>query len=83
MKGRLDEAIRQCREAIRLEPAYAEAHNNLGKALEMKGQMNEAIREFQEALSLNPDFAIARSNLEAALATLAGSPPPPGTSTNH
>jgi hypothetical protein len=33
MKGQIDEAIRQYQEAIRLKPDYAQARNNLARAL--------------------------------------------------
>ena len=66
-KGQMDEAIRQYRETIRLNPDYAEAHYNLGAALGVKGQMNEAIRQYQEAIRLNPDYTEAHNNLGAAL----------------
>ncbi len=66
-KGQTDEAIRQYQEAVRLKPDYAEAHNNLGVALDTNGQTDEAIRELQEALRLKPDFAEAYYNLGKAL----------------
>ena len=66
-QNRLDEAIRQYREAIRLKPDYAEAHNNLGAAFLNKGQTAEAIGQFKEALRLKPDDAQAHNNLGAAL----------------
>jgi tetratricopeptide (TPR) repeat protein len=81
-KGQSDEAIRQLQEALRLKPDYAEAHNNLGTAFYQQGRIGEAIRQFQEALRLKPDYADARKNLDAALATKAESPPPPGAATN-
>ena len=51
----MDEAIRQFQEAIRLKPDYAEAHYNLGNALDKKGRTDEAIRQYQEAVRLKPD----------------------------
>ena len=49
-QGRLDEAIDEFREAIRLKKDFAPAHNNLGIALGGKGRLDEAIDEFREAL---------------------------------
>jgi protein O-mannosyl-transferase len=66
-KGQINEAIRQCQEAIRLRPGYALAHNNLGLAFEEKGQADEAISQYQEALRVKPDFADACYNLANAL----------------
>jgi tetratricopeptide (TPR) repeat protein len=66
-QGKLDEAIRQYQEAVRLKPDHANAHNNLGAALDEKGQTDEAIRQFQEAIRLKPDHAEAHNNLGIAL----------------
>jgi Flp pilus assembly protein TadD len=52
---------------MRLNPDYAEIHNNLGMALGMKGQIDGAISQFQEAIRLNPDDAAAHNNLAHAL----------------
>ena len=48
----MDEAIAECREAIRLKKDYAYAHCNLGVALHDKGQLDEAITEYREAIRL-------------------------------
>ncbi len=42
-QGRLDEAIAENREAIRLKKDYAEAHCNLGGALQRKGLFAEGV----------------------------------------
>ena len=65
----MDEAIRQFQEAIRLKPDHAEAHYNLGTALDSKGQTDEAIPQYQEATRLNPGNADAHYNLGLALAS--------------
>ena len=41
-KGLGDEAIAEYREAIRIDPDFAEAHLHLGVALEAKGRLDEA-----------------------------------------
>ena len=66
-QGRIDEAILQFREAIRLKPDDAAARNNLGIALVSKGQLDEAIRQFQAALRLKPNDAEIQKNLTRAL----------------
>jgi tetratricopeptide (TPR) repeat protein len=63
----LAKAIAEYREAIRLKPDYAEAHNNLGNALAGKGQLDKAIAEFREAIRLKPDYPLAHCNLGHAL----------------
>jgi tetratricopeptide (TPR) repeat protein len=66
-KGRLDEAIAEWREAIRLGPDYAMAHNNLGVALMDMGKVDEAIVCYDRALALNPKYGPAHNNLCNAL----------------
>ena len=56
------------REAIRLQPDYAEAHNNLGVVLVQAGDDPGAIAAFREAVRISPDYADAHANLGAALA---------------
>jgi tetratricopeptide (TPR) repeat protein len=67
MQGRVDEAIPELREALRLEPSHAEAHSNLGVALARRGQIAEAIEHHREALHLDPRQTQAYSNLGNAL----------------
>jgi protein O-mannosyl-transferase len=66
-KGRIDEAIHQYREALRIQPTNADAHNNLGAALSRKGDIKGGIAEFQETIRWQPDHAGAHYNLGAAL----------------
>ena len=67
-QGKIDEALYQYQEAVRLKPGYADAHNNLGNVLGMKGQIDEAISQYREAVRLKPDHALAHHNLGMALA---------------
>ena len=63
VKGKVDEAITQCKEALQINPRYAQAHHNLAIALLQKGRVDEAIFQYQEALQINPDDAEACYNL--------------------
>jgi len=63
---RLDDAIAEYREAIRLNPEYATAHNNLGNSLATKGELDEAIAEYLTALEINAELFEARANLAMA-----------------
>ena len=65
-QGRIDEAINQYQEAIRLKPDYAQVRNNLGIALDKQGQMDAAISQYEEAIRLKPDYADAHYNLGLA-----------------
>src|ERR1700757_4977925 len=65
--GKIDEAIKQFRQALAIDPNFPEADSNLGLALDAKGQVDEAIADFNKALALKPTDAITESNLGLAL----------------
>ena len=50
-----------------MQPDYAEAHVNLGIALEELGILEEAEANFRQALDLKPDLAVAHDNLGVTL----------------
>ena len=52
---------------MRINPAYSEAHNNLGNALLQRGQAEEAIAQYREALRIKPAYSEAHYNLGNAL----------------
>jgi tetratricopeptide (TPR) repeat protein len=62
-KGQLDDAIREFRTAIDLNPQFAAPHYNLGNAWRDKKKLDDAIREFRTAIDLNPRFALPHFNL--------------------
>ena len=68
---------------IRLNPAFADPHSNLGAAFYRQRRTDDAIGQFRETLGLKPDHADARRNLDAVLAAKTASSPPPGISTNR
>ena len=62
------DAIKEFQTAAELQPDFAEAHNNLGRALsQLPGRMPDALAEYHMALRLRPDYSQAQINLEAAL----------------
>src|SRR5579884_1205762 len=65
--GKLDGAIQEYGEAIRLKGDYAEAHHNLGTQYAKQGRLDDAIIQLREALSLRRDWALAHNNLGVAL----------------
>ena len=52
---------------MRVNPKFAEAHNNLGLALRNTDQLREAIRSFKKALSPRNNLTEAHNNLGLAL----------------
>jgi protein O-mannosyl-transferase len=66
-KGKVDDAITQFQEALRINPRAANVHNNLGTGLHQKGRVDEAIAEIQKALQINPDNALFHFNLAKML----------------
>ena len=47
---------------MELKPDYAEAHSNLGVALQDQGKLDEAVACYRRALELKPDYADAHTN---------------------
>jgi protein O-GlcNAc transferase len=59
----MEEAVVQYRAALALDPAGAEAHNNLGAALATAGRFDEAAEEISEALRISSTFSDPHRNL--------------------
>jgi tetratricopeptide (TPR) repeat protein len=66
--GRLPEAIAQYEAALRAQPDFGEAHNNLGNAFFRLGRLSQAIAQYEAALRLQPDTAALHYNLGILLA---------------
>jgi Flp pilus assembly protein TadD len=54
------------REAVRLKPEYAEAHNELGYVYQETGHFAEAVDEFKIAIRQKSDYSLAHYNLAIA-----------------
>jgi tetratricopeptide (TPR) repeat protein len=68
LPGRLDDAVSEYEEALRLKPDIAETHTNLGNALaKTPGRLDEAMAQYEEALRLQPDYSDAHFYLANAL----------------
>ncbi|HJT79325.1 MAG TPA: tetratricopeptide repeat protein [Gemmataceae bacterium] len=68
-RGRRDEAILCYRQALRLDPGFADAHKYLGDALRRRAgtALDEAVACYREAIRLEPGDAEAYCKLAAAL----------------
>jgi Flp pilus assembly protein TadD len=58
-QGKYQEAISHLNEALRINPNYAKAHNNLGNAYLMVGNRGLALREYEILKTMNPGLANA------------------------
>lgn len=58
--------VEACKEAIKLNPNYAAAYNNMGSAYNNMGEWKDAEEALKQALKLQPDFQLARNNYNFA-----------------
>ena len=63
-RGRMDEAIAEFREALRLDPDSAQTHWHLGAALAYRGARDEAVEHLRESVQLDPSNVNARHDLD-------------------
>jgi len=63
LESNIEEAIAHTKEALRLNPGYPGAYNNLGLAMQKLGHLEEARAQFLEALRVKPDYPLAHNNL--------------------
>ncbi len=66
-RGRLEEALRQGQEALRLRPDDASAHDQVGSTLARLGRTAEALERFRRAIELDPSLAWAQFDLGSLL----------------
>lgn len=69
-RGKIEEAIKEYEEAIRVHPQLAAAHNNLGSALFALGRYAEAASSFERAIQHDPKYAQAHLNFGLSLLKL-------------
>src|SRR3954462_2305476 len=68
-RGWLDEAIKEFKRAIELDPDSAHAHDNLATVYAEKKQFREALQEYLTAIRLEPESATAHYNVACFLST--------------
>jgi tetratricopeptide (TPR) repeat protein len=64
--GRYDQAVQELQLALAARPD-AEAHNNLGMALQYQKNFSAAAEQYRQALARNPRYVEALNNLSVAL----------------
>ncbi len=68
-RGRLNDAITHCQQALRIRPDDANAENNLGLAYLQLGNERDAVAHFENSLRNSPSNLNVRCNLAWVLAT--------------
>ena len=66
--NRLDAALEQFREALKIDPTMGDAYNNIGKILERKGEDDEALKQYLQAVKYKPYLAAPYFNIGALYA---------------
>ena len=64
--GKYEECIKACKEALKLQPNYADAYSNIGAAYNKLKQWQNAIDACKKALQINPAHQLAKGNLDFA-----------------
>ncbi len=65
-KGNFAEAEKLYEEAIKLDPNYCDAMDNLGQLLRQQNKIEEAIGWYKKSLEIKPDNTVALQNLALA-----------------
>ena len=65
--GRLDEALKNCRKSVELNPFHSYARFHLGLAYQLKGNVEKAIEHYRVAVQLAPENGPAWNNLGTIL----------------
>nr|AFK42689.1 unknown [Lotus japonicus] len=63
--GKLEKGIAQFETAVKIQPGYVTAWNNLGDAYESKKDYKSALKAFEEALLFDPNNQIAQPRRDA------------------
>ncbi|MCD6460365.1 tetratricopeptide repeat protein [bacterium] len=66
MRKQIDEAVKEYKIALRLQPDYFDAHVNLGRAYVEQKMFSEAVYEYRKALELKQDNPMLHYNMGIA-----------------
>ena len=69
-KDRLQEAERELKKALEMNPGMPDAWANLGSVYLRQGQLEASVEASRKSLEIRPDMALAHNNLAAALQEL-------------
>ena len=67
LRGRVDEAAEAYRQAVEVDPEYAQAHVMLGVSLSTLGDIDGAVEAYRQALEIDPDNGTGHFNLAGLL----------------
>lgn len=65
LDGKLDKGITEFETAVKLQPGYVTAWNNLGDAYEKKKDFKSALKAFEEVLLFDPNNKVGRPRRDA------------------
>jgi tetratricopeptide (TPR) repeat protein len=77
---RFKQCVATAAEAVKVNPKYAEAYNNMGAGYIRLKQYQDAVKVLKVALQLKPDFVLAKNNLLHAANSIAAPGKPDGLS---
>lgn len=66
-EGKIDEALKEYRRSVELDPDYARSRLNLGELLAVSDNREEAEKQFRTAIRIDPDYPKAYLNLGTVL----------------
>ena len=66
-QGNGQQAMMYFRQALALDPQFADAYNDLGAVYLTRGELSQAAGQFQKTIDLAPEHRLALSNLSIAL----------------
>ena len=66
-QGYHDQAIKEYRKALEIDPLYPDPIANIGLSLAQQGKIKESITQFLKALEINPEDSKTLNNLGASL----------------